>query len=76
LSVQDGDRACYLQLETASGEQGVLASFDLCGPPARVGQRVRLTYERTEVMAMRCEGDPSCEATDTVWLAVVMEAAE
>ena len=30
LSVQDGDRACYLQLETAPGVQtSVMASFDV-----------------------------------------------
>lgn len=84
LNVSQGDRACYLTLGEDTGEEidamgaemDVLASFDLCGPPDLTGQRVKLTLEPAEVMAMSCEGDPSCPDTETVALAIAMERAE
>lgn len=84
LNVSQGDRACYLTLGEDTGEEldvmgaeiDVMASFDLCGPTDLIGQRVRLTYEQAEVMAMSCEGDPSCPDTETVELVMAMERDE
>lgn len=84
LSVFEGDRACYLTLGEDTGEEidameaeiDVMASFDLCGPPDLTGRRVRVTIEPAKVMAMSCEGDPSCPDTETVELAIAMELDE
>ena len=79
-SVQMGDRACYLDLESASGEMDTrMADFDVCTRAeegALVGRRVALQTERTDIMAMSCQGDPECADTEEVDLVVALTLAD
>ncbi|MES2817917.1 MAG: hypothetical protein V4812_02905 [Pseudomonadota bacterium] len=69
-----GDRACYIELENKQGQRTEAeASFELCEQPQLIGQRVRLTRERTNMPAMSCEGDPECTRTDSVELIISAE---
>ena len=73
LALTAGDRACYLRLETWTGEVvEQMASFELCEQEALIGQRVILRRERQSVMAASCEGDPECP--DVEWVELVVEA--
>jgi hypothetical protein len=69
-----GDRACYLELEDVQGQSSdAVADFDLCEREDLVGQGVRLTRERTSILAISCQGDPECTDRDTVDLIVAAE---
>ncbi|MBW3571305.1 MAG: hypothetical protein KY467_09375 [Gemmatimonadetes bacterium] len=69
-----GDRACYVDLEDGQGQRSEqAASFEFCERSELVGQRVRLTRERTAIPAMSCQGDPECAQSDSVDLIVAAE---
>ena len=72
--MEDGDRSCYLHLRTkGSTVEIVHADFDLCNDEFLIGARVAVTYEPTNVIAASCEGDPECQHTERVMLAVSIE---
>lgn len=70
-----GDRACYAEIEDARGQRRrEEAAFELCERAELVDRRVRLTRERTPVLARSCQGDPECSRRDTVDLILSAEA--
>lgn len=69
-----GDRACYVEVEDGQGQRSQQpAGFEVCERSELVGERVRLTRERTAIAAMSCQGDPECAESDTVDLIVAIE---
>ena len=67
-SLQQGDRACYVQLEDAEGTTTTqFANFEICEQDI-LNQEVDLTYEIGNVLAFSCQGDVDCGRTDTVRL--------
>jgi hypothetical protein len=70
-----GDRACYMEFRDAAGEPWqAAAGFELCEREELIGRRVRLTRERTTVLAAACQGDLDCPLRDTVDLIVRADA--
>lgn len=62
-----GDRACYLTVEDENGQsREQMASFELCEREDLVGRRARLHFEKAQVMAESCQGNPDCPDTETV----------
>lgn len=62
-----GDRACYLMVEDETGKtRDQMASFELCEREDLVGRRARLHFEKGQVMAESCQGNPDCPDTETV----------
>ena len=62
-----GDRACYLTVEDDKGKiRDEMASFELCEREDLVGRRARLHFEKGQVMAESCQGNPDCPDTETV----------
>ena len=73
-SAEAGDMACYLTLETASGESfNEMAAFEWCDDAALIGQRLKLSYSVENVLAAECQGDMDCGKSDQV---VLVSAAE
>lgn len=71
ISAVAGDTACYLQIKDDSGMMhDEMASFDLCEAPELLNQPSEFSYERANVMAASCEGNPECTESDEVWLIV------
>lgn len=78
--LQNGDRACYVVVDTAAGEQSIEGDFELCpgaskDASALIGQRVTWTTEKAKVQAASCEGNPDCADSDEVDLIVTITAA-
>lgn len=77
--LQNGDRACYVILDTTEGQRSIEGDFELCpgagsDASALIGQEVELTTERAKVQAASCQGDPECSASDEVDLVVAVRA--
>ena len=71
-----GDRACYLEVEDATGtSREEMASFELCERTDLVGKRVRLLFEKAQVQAQSCQGNPDCTDSETVDLVHEVEPA-
>lgn len=69
LEAVSGDAACYLQLQSDSGETfDESAVFELCDDPALIGQRLKLSYSVENVLAEECQGDVDCGLSDQVVL--------
>ncbi len=69
-----GDRACYLDLVDEQGEPfQEMAAFEICDEPTLIGQKLRLTYGRANVIASSCMGDPECQQSESV---ILVEKAE
>lgn len=69
--LENGDRACYVQLETAAGQISIEGDFDLCPGGPRdasklVGKAVITTTEKASVLAASCGGDVDCGKSDVV----------
>lgn len=80
LRLDEGDRACYVVVQTAAGEQSLEGDFELCpggldDASRLVGQRVTWSTRRASVLAASCEGDPDCGQSDEVDLVVKIEPA-
>ena len=78
--LQNGDRACYVVVDTAAGEQSIEGDFELCPGGAQdasalIGQRVTWTTEKANVLAASCEGDVDCGKSDEVDLIKTLSAA-
>lgn len=68
-SLQAGDVACYVTLETDKGEQvNEMAGFEVCEKPDLIGKKVSLTWEEANVLAAECQGNVDCGKSDKVWL--------
>lgn len=80
-ALENGDRACYLVVETERGETRSLeGAFDLCeggGQDASplIGQRITYATEKGNVLAAECEGDLDCGKYDEVDLVISVTAA-
>jgi hypothetical protein len=60
-----GDRACYIEVEDGDGKvREEMAVFEVCERTDLVGQEVRLHFEKAQVQAESCQGNPEC--TDSV----------
>ena len=78
--LQNGDRACYVVVDTDAGEQSIEGDFELCPGGAQdasalIGQRVTWTTEKANVLAASCEGDVDCGKSDEVDLIKTLSAA-
>ena len=78
--VENGDRACYVNVTTDAGEQSLEGDFELCAggskdATALVGQRVTWTTHKDTVLAADCEGDMDCGRSDEVDLVDSITAA-
>ena len=78
--LQNGDRACYVIVESAQGEQSIEGSFELCAggtqdASALIGKPITYTTERAKVHAASCQGDPECADSDEVDLVSSISAA-
>lgn len=79
-ALENGDRACYVVLETDAGEQSIEGSFELCAGGSSdatglIGKRVLYKTERANVQAASCEGNPDCQDSDLVDLVISVELA-
>lgn len=78
--LQNGDRACYVVVDTGAGEQSIEGDFELCAGGGKdatsmIGTRVTYTTEKANVLAAACEGDVDCGKSDQVDLIVTITAA-
>ncbi|MGB0682618.1 MAG: lysozyme inhibitor LprI family protein [Magnetovibrionaceae bacterium] len=69
-ALERGDRGCYLHLHEIGEEdpETHLGHHDLCSGQDLVGRLVRVTLGRELVQSTRCEGDPSCRESESLWL--------
>ena len=68
--VQQGDVSCYLQVVDETGKERTLrASFEVCDG-SLIGREARLSFERAEILAPSCQGDPACRETVPATLVV------
>jgi hypothetical protein len=79
-SLENGDRACYVVVETDAGEQSIEGDFGLCpggdhDATGLIGQRVTWTTTKANVLAAACEGDADCGQSDEVGLVTTITAA-
>ena len=65
-SLVAGDRACYIGLDTETGDITQFASFSICEIEDVIGAVVRPIYEPGDVLAFSCGGDIDCGRTDRV----------
>ncbi|MBC7550169.1 MAG: hypothetical protein H7269_04585 [Cellulomonas sp.] len=70
-SLENGDRACYVNLTTATGDVAYEGAFEPCagGPQdatGMIGKQVQATTKLEAVQAASCEGNPECAATESV----------
>ncbi|MFM7676591.1 MAG: hypothetical protein ACKO5F_13655 [Synechococcus sp.] len=73
-SLQNGDRACYAEVEDARGvRRNLEAAFELCERTDLIGRRVRLVRRTARVLAASCQGDPDCGRSDVVQLIVELQ---
>ncbi len=79
--LQNGDRACYVVVTTAKGEeQSIEGDFDLCpsntkDASAMIGKKVTYKTKKANVLAASCQGDMDCGKSDEVDLIVEITAA-
>ena len=66
VSMQNGDRACYIDVQDDAGTRTELADFRLCERDDLVGTRVILTATPSQIQAASCEGDPECRDMEPV----------
>ncbi len=79
-ALENGDRACYVHLTTATGDVSYEGSFELCagGPrdaTALIGKPVQATTKVESIQAASCEGNPDCTASETVNLIETLTVA-
>lgn len=68
-SLQPGDVACHVEIDTASGARSEMANFSVCEQgESWIGQRVRFAWTEANVLAADCQGDMDCGRSDTVTL--------
>ncbi len=81
VSLENGDRACYVALKQADGSETSLeGDFDLCpgggkDASALIGKAVTWTTRTANVLAESCQGDVDCGKSDEVELVVTLTAA-
>ena len=69
VSAEAGDTACYLVIKDDEGKMhDEMAIFDLCDDTTLINKPAGFSYERSNVMAASCEGNPECVETKVVWL--------
>lgn len=74
-SLQNGDRACYAEVEDSRGARHSLeAAFELCARTDLIGRRVQLVRRTARVLAASCQGDPDCGRSDVVELIVELRS--
>jgi len=72
--LESGDVACYIDLVDEQGKEFYeMGDFNFCEIQNLIGKKVKLSYEKAEVLADSCEGNPDCEETKTEWLISNME---
>lgn len=74
-SLENGDRACYVHLTTATGDVAYEGAFELCAGGSQdatgmIGKQVRAVTKLDSVQAASCQGNPECSASDSVNLIV------
>ena len=79
--LQNGDRACYVVVTTAKGEeQSIEGDFDLCPSNSKdasklIGKQVTYKTKKANVLAASCQGDVDCGKSDEVDLVIEISAA-
>lgn len=81
LGLEQGDVACYVDLQTKEGERSLHGDFELCpgggsDASALIGKKVAFTTGWTTVQADSCEGNPDCTDTQKVELVTGLKAAK
>jgi len=80
-ALENGDRACYVIVETTEGEQSLAGDFSLCeggdrDATALLGQEVVYTTAPGKVAAVSCQGDPECTDSDDLDLVMTIKPAD
>ena len=81
VSLQNGDRACYVAVTAADGtESSIEGDFELCpgaskDASALIGKPILYTTETANVLAESCQGDVDCGKSDQVDMIVTITAA-
>lgn len=81
VSLQNGDRACYVAFTAADGtESSIEGDFELCpgaskDASALIGKQIVYTTEKANVLAESCQGDVDCGKSDQVDMVVTITAA-
>lgn len=79
--LQNGDRACYVVMTTAAGEEkSIEGDFDLCPSNSKdasklIGKQVTYKTKKANVLAASCQGDVDCGKSDEVDLVIEISAA-
>lgn len=79
--LQNGDRACYVLVTTAKGEeQSIEGDFELCkggskDASALIGKQVTYKTKKANVLAASCEGNVDCGKSDEVDLVIEISPA-
>jgi len=64
-----GDVACYVDITDIYGIQhNEMASFDVCNQHRLINKNVKLHYQKSNVLAASCYGNPDCGRSDVVYL--------
>ena len=69
--LENGDRACYVQLDRPEGQVSIEGNFELCplgsdDATPLIGKHVAYKTERANVLAASCSGDMDCGKSDVV----------
>ena len=81
VSLENGDRACYVATKAADGtEASIEGDFELCpgaskDASALIGKSIVYTTEKANVLAASCQGDVDCGKSDQVDMVVSITAA-
>ena len=79
--LQNGDRACYVVVTTARGEETSMeGDFDLCPNNTKdasklIGKKVTFKTKKANVLAASCQGDVDCGKSDEVDLVIEITTA-
>jgi len=78
--LENGDRACYVQVTVGAEEKSMEGDFELCpggtaDASALIGKAIAVTTKKQNVLAASCQGDVDCGKSDEVDLVVTITAA-
>ncbi len=76
--LENGDRACYVVVDSGSGEQSLEGDFELCAggahdATASVGKHITYETRKENVLAASCQGNMDCGKSDVVDLVVTIK---
>jgi len=64
-----GDIACYIDIADAYGIQyQEMADFQICDQRHLINKNVKFYYQKTNVLAASCNGNPDCRRSDVAYI--------